>query len=143
MEADAGQSRPFQDSLQHVQDAVRGHGAACWRWEYPFAAVRLAPLYFQNVYRICRQRQCAVGVFRFQRCFHYLAVLPRDGSLDFQYATVKVYIYPLQPQQFPTAQARCEVEVIEFVHAAVSGFLEEGAELVGGQRFHFFVFDFW
>ena len=26
MEADTWQSRPFQDSLQHVQNAVRGHG---------------------------------------------------------------------------------------------------------------------
>ena len=28
-------------------------------------------------------------------------------------------------------------------HAAVPGLLEEGAELVGGQRFHLLVFDFW
>ena len=35
--------------------------------------------------------------------FHYLAVLPRDGPLDFQHTTVEVDVRPLQPQQFPTA----------------------------------------
>ena len=28
MESDAGQPRPFQHPLEHMQDAVRGHGAS-------------------------------------------------------------------------------------------------------------------
>ena len=76
MESDAGQPSPFQHPLEHVQDAVRGHGASAWRWEYPFAVPYFAFLHFQNAYRVCRQRQGAVGVFRFQRCFDHLAVLP-------------------------------------------------------------------
>ena len=54
VKADAGQPSPFQHPLEHVQDAVRGHGASGGRWEYPFAVAHLAPLYFQNAYRICR-----------------------------------------------------------------------------------------
>lgn len=33
--------------------------------------------------------------------------------------------------------------VVELVHAAIPGFLEEGAELVGSQRFHLLVFHLW
>ena len=62
--------------------------------------------------------------------------------MDFQYATVKVYIRPFQPQQLAPPKSGSEVEVVELVHAAVPGLLEEGAELVGGQRFLFLVFDF-
>ena len=60
-------------------------------------------LYFQNAYRVCRQRQCAVGVFRFQWGLDYLAVLPGNGPLDFQHTTVEVDVCPFQSQQFPTA----------------------------------------
>ena len=76
VDSDTGQPSPFQHPLEHVQDAVRGHGASAWRWEYPFAVTHLALLHFQYAYRVCRQRQCAVGVFRFQWGFDYLAVLP-------------------------------------------------------------------
>ena len=62
--------------------------------------------------------------------------------MDFQYATVKVHVRPLQAQQFTPPKSGGEVEVVEFVHTAVPGLLEEGAELVGGQRFHLLVFDF-
>ena len=56
---------------------------------------------------------------------------------------LKVHICPLQAQQFAPPQPGGEVEIVELVHAAVPGLLEEGAELVGGQRFHLLVFDFW
>ncbi len=46
------------------------------------------------------------------------------------------------PQQFAPPKAGGKVEVVELVHAAVPGLLEEGAELVGGQRFHLLVLDF-
>ena len=46
MKADAGQPRPLQHSLEHVQDAVWGHGASGGRWEYPFAISDLALLHF-------------------------------------------------------------------------------------------------
>ena len=103
MESDAGQPRPFQHPLEHVQDAVRGHGASAWRWEYPLAVARFSSLLHQNVYRIRRQRQRAVGIFRFQRGFDYLAVLPGNGPLDFQHTTVEINVRPFQSQQFPTA----------------------------------------
>ena len=103
MESDAGQPRPFQHPLEHVQNAVRGHGASGGRWEYPFAVARFSSLLHQNVYRIRRQRQGPVGIFCFQRGFDYFAILPRDGSLNFQCSVLEVHIRPLQSQQFPTA----------------------------------------
>ena len=140
MESDAGQPCSFQHPLEHMQHAVRGHRASGRRWEYPFAVPNFAFLHFQNAYRFCRQRQGAVGVFCFQRGFDHFAILPGNSPLDFQYATVKVYIRPFQSQQFSPPKSGSEVEVVELVHAAVSGLLEEGAELVGGQGFHLFVF---
>ena len=59
--------------------------------------------------------------------------------MDFQHATVEVDVRPLQSQQFAPPQSRGEVEVVEFIHTTVPGFSEEGAELVGGQRFHLLV----
>ena len=76
VESDAGQPSPFQHPLEHVQDAVRGHGASGGRWEHPFAIPDLAFLHFQYVYCVCRQGQGAVGVFCFQRGFDYFAILP-------------------------------------------------------------------
>ena len=97
----------------------------------------------QNAYRVCRQGQCAVGVFRFQRGLDHLAVLPGYGPLHLDHSAVEIYIRPFQPQQFVPPQSGGEIKVVELVHAAVPGFLEEGAELVGSQRFHLLVFDFW
>ena len=50
MKAYAGQSRPFQHPLEHMQHAIRGHGASGGRWEYPFAVSDLALLHFQYAY---------------------------------------------------------------------------------------------
>jgi len=63
--------------------------------------------------------------------------------LDFQHTTVEINVRPLQSQQFAAPKSGGEVEVVELVHAAVPGLLEEGAELVGGQGFHLLVLDFW
>ena len=63
--------------------------------------------------------------------------------MDFQHATVEVNVCPFQSQQFAPPKSGGEVEVVEFVHAAVPGLLEKGAELIRGQRFYLFVFDFW
>ena len=62
--------------------------------------------------------------------------------MDFQHTTVEINIRPLQPQQFTPPKSGGEIEVVELVHAAVPGLLEKGAELIRGQCFHLFVFDF-
>ena len=62
--------------------------------------------------------------------------------MDFQHTTVEINVRPFQSQQFAAPKSGGEVEVVELVHAAVPGLLEEGAELIRGQRFHLFVFDF-
>ena len=41
VESDAGQRSPFQHPLEHMQDAVRRHGASGGRWKYPLAASHL------------------------------------------------------------------------------------------------------
>lgn len=46
MESDAGQPRPVQHPLEHMQDTVRRHGASAWRGKYPFAVSDFAFLYF-------------------------------------------------------------------------------------------------
>ena len=55
---------------------------------------------------------------------------------------VEINVRPFQSQQFAAPKSGGEVEVVELVHAAVFGLLEECAELIRGQRFHLFVFDF-
>ena len=62
--------------------------------------------------------------------------------MDFQHATVEVDVRPFQPQQFAPPKSGSEVEVVELIHAAVPGLLEEGTELVSGQGLHLLVFDF-
>ena len=83
VETDFWQTCPLQHPVEHMEDTVRGDGAARGGREYILAGAAFFLLRFQNVYCICRQRQGAVGVFRFQWCFNYLAVLPGNGPLDF------------------------------------------------------------
>ena len=62
-------------------------------------------------------------------------------ALSIDYSGAK-YVRSAQSQQFAAPTSGGEVEVVELVHTAVPGLLEKGAELVRGQRFHLFVFDF-
>ena len=94
MEPHLRQPCPLQDAVQHVQHAVRGHGASAWRWEYPFTVPNFAFLHFQNVYRVCRQRQCAVGVFRFQRHLNDLAVDAPDLPLNPEVSFFQINVRP-------------------------------------------------
>ena len=94
VESDAGQPRTFQNPLEHVQHAVRGHGASGGRWEYPFAVTRFSSLLHQNVYRVCRQRQCAVGVFCFQRHLNDLAVDAPDLALNPKVSFFQINVRP-------------------------------------------------
>ena len=52
-----------------------------------------------------------------------------------------VYVLPPEPQQLTAPQSGRKLEVVHFVHAAVLCFMEERAELVGGERVHFLVLD--
>ena len=56
------QSRPFQHSLQHMQDAVRGHGVAVRRWEYILTSYFFL-LRLENFYCISRDGDVAIKVF--------------------------------------------------------------------------------
>ena len=45
--------------------------------------------------------------------------------MDFQHTTVEVDVRPLQPQQFAAPKSGGKVKVVELVHTAVPGLLEE------------------
>ena len=94
VESDAGQPSPFQHPLEHVQDAVRGHGTSSGRWEHPFVVTRFSSLLHQNVYRICRQGQGAVGVFRFQRHLNDFAVDAPDLPLNPKVSFFQINVRP-------------------------------------------------
>ena len=51
-------------------------------------------LYFQNVYRVCRQRQGAVGVFCFQRHLNDLAVDAPDLPLNPKVSFFQINVRP-------------------------------------------------
>ena len=51
-------------------------------------------LYFQNAYRVCRQRQCAVGVFCFQRHLNNLAVDAPDLPLNPKVSFFQINVRP-------------------------------------------------
>ena len=60
MEAYPLQSRPFQNPLEHVQNAVRGHLTSVWRGENIFVLLLHSP---EHVDCFCSYRNTAVGVF--------------------------------------------------------------------------------
>ena len=62
VESDAGQPSPFQHPLEHVQDAVRGHGVAVRRWEYILTSYFFL-LRLENFYCISRDGDVAIKVF--------------------------------------------------------------------------------
>ena len=94
MEPYLRQPCPLQDAVQHVQDAVRRHGASGGRWEYPFAVARFSSLLHQNAYRVCRQGQGAVGVFRFQRHLNDFAVDAPDLPLNPEVSFFQINVRP-------------------------------------------------
>ena len=51
-------------------------------------------LYFQNAYRVCRQRQGAVGVFRFQRHLNDFAVDAPDLPLNPEVSFFQINVRP-------------------------------------------------
>ena len=101
------QSCPFQHSLEHVQDAVRGYGASVWRGEYILVFLLHT---FEDFDGICSYRNIAVRVFRFQRGLHHLAILTKYLPPDVEDALVQINVAPFQSQQFSSPEAGCEVE---------------------------------
>ena len=113
MEGDFLQTCPFQHSLEHVQDAVRGYGASGWGREDVFTGGSLLHLP-QQFYRVGSYRDVAVGVFCFQRCFHNCSILPQDLSLDADNSFIQVNIAPFESQQLTSPQAGGEVNIEHF-----------------------------
>ena len=57
--------------------------------------------------------------------------------------TVEVDVRPFQSQQFAAPKSGGEVEVVELVHAAVSGLWKKAPSWSAVSVFYLFVFDFW
>ena len=51
-------------------------------------------------------------------------------------ALVQINVAPFQPKQFPSPEARREVDVVQFKHTAAPRFLEEGPQTLRRQNFH-------
>ena len=66
MESDLRDTSPFQNTLQHIVDAVRGDGASIGRGEH-ILVIGLALLLPQDFDCLGRDAYCPVGVFSFQR----------------------------------------------------------------------------
>ena len=113
MEPDPRQSRPLQHPVEHVEDAVRRDGAACGRWEHPGTAAHFLFLLLQNVHRVFRQRQGAVGVFRLERSLYDFAVDPGDLPFYPEVAPVQVNILPLQAQQLSPPKAGGQLHIVQ------------------------------
>ena len=69
VEGDFLQTCPFQHSLEHVQDAIRGDGASSWGREDIFTSGSLLHLP-EEFYCAGSYRDISVGIFCFQRCFY-------------------------------------------------------------------------
>ena len=94
VKSDLGQSRSFENSLQHVVHAVRGDGAAVWGREY-ILATDLLPLCLENFCRVIRDGDVAVGVLCFQWRFHDLAVDSCHLSLDSDDPVCEIDVTPI------------------------------------------------
>ena len=106
MEPYLRQPCPFQYPVEHMQDAVRGHGAAGGGREHILAEIAvLLFLFSQNAYRIGTNADVAVGVFRFQWSHLHLAVDPAHLPPDMDDTIIKVNVLPFQPQQFTPSEA--------------------------------------
>ena len=81
-------------AIRYIEDHLTG------TIEYDELAKMLCCSTYQFQRMFAFMNNVPLGVFRFQWCFDYLAVLPRDGPLDFQHTTVEVDVRPFQPQQF-------------------------------------------
>ena len=56
-------------------------------------------------------------------------------------AVLQIDVLPLQAQQFPPAQARGQVQVVQLVHTALLRLPQEGAQPLRGKCFHLPVLD--
>ena len=119
------QSCPFQNPLEHVQNAVRGHRASVWRGEDVFVLLLYAPEDFNC---ICSYHNIAVGIFRFQRGLDYFPILAENLSSDVDDPLVQINVAPFQTQQFSPPEASCEVDVVQLKYTAAFRFLEEGSQ---------------
>ena len=62
-----------------------------------------------------RQHQLADGAFRLRHAHHNLAANQADLFADREDARFKIEVIPLQRQQFPAPQPRCQVQQEQFI----------------------------
>ena len=100
VEPDLLQPCPLQNPVEHVEHAVWGDGPSRGGGEDVGAGLSiLLLLVLQDVHRIVREGDGAVGVLGFQWCLYHLAVNPGYLSADPEGVGLEVDIGPLEPQQ--------------------------------------------
>ena len=93
------QSCPLQNPVEHLNYAVRGDRSTRRGGKHVLAATAFLSLLFQDSYRIRSQGDGAVGIFRFQRGFHHLAVDSGDLPLNPEGTLFQIKVFPFQAQQ--------------------------------------------
>ena len=130
------QSCPLQHPVEHVEYAVRRDGTSGGGREHVLAAASFPSLISQNFHCVCRQRQNPVGVLRFQRRFHDLAIDPADLPLNPEVTLLQINVLPFQPQQLSTPKTRCQFDVVHLKDAGLLRLPQEKGQLLYGQRLH-------
>lgn len=130
------QSCPLQHPVEHVEYAVRRDGTSGGGREHVLAAASFPSLISQNFHCVCRQRQNPVGVLRFQRRFHDLAIDPADLPLNPEVTLLQINVLPFQPQQLSTPKTRCQFDVVHLKDAGFFRLTQEGGQLLYGQGLH-------
>ena len=100
------------------------------------------PLLLQNAYRICPQRDGAVGIFRFQRSLPYLAIDAANLTAHPERLSGEINVLPLETQQFTPAQTSCQFNVVHLENSGVLGLQQKCCQLVSAQGLHFPVLRF-
>ena len=119
-----------------MQDAVWRDGASGGRWKDVFTG-RLLLYLPQQFYRVSSYRDVTVGIFRFQRGFHYCSILPQDLALDADNSFIQVNVAPFESQQLTAPQAGGKVNIVQLEHPAALCFFEECVKAVQRKNFPF------
>ncbi len=102
VKSDLRDASPFQHSLQHIVDTVRGDGATVGRREY-IGVIGFLFLLSQDFDCLGRDAHRPVGILGFQRRFHDLTVHSCHLPPHLDNAILPVDVLPFQPEKLTPA----------------------------------------
>jgi len=137
VETQLRQTCPFENPLEHGQDAVRILRPSVRRGEevrrplpFPFLEI------FQDSNHVIPNGDRSVCVLGLERAFLNVSLNPYHLTADRQRLLLVVHVLPLQPEQFPAAQSGRKLHVVKLELATYLCFREEPAEVFDGHRLH-------